>query len=245
MTFFWRFFEFAEDQPRLLRSAIYGGALAFGATVWRVLLLAPGGGPRAFPMALGALLLSTTGGATGGLLYGLLQPLAGWGSIGRWLRVTLGLAVYACAILFIMAPFDRTARSMLRDRSFWVVGLVLLLVYGSVGTWIWRDVGGWPHRPKIPSDIWLRDAIEADLQELRERGNPDPELARVDLVERQEPSPAYVMHLWRVVGRLGRIPAPSRQARIALKHAQRILARAKRDRDIMRTKAGSTAGHGA
>jgi hypothetical protein len=245
MKFVHELIDFAEDQPRLLRSAIYGGALLFGMTVFRILVLAPGRGPRALLPALGALVLATVGGAIGGVFYGLLQPLARFGAIGRWLRWTLGIAVYIGAILAIMAPFDAEARSMLQDSTARVIGLVVLVLYGTAAAWMWRDMPELPHEPRIPAEIWLRDAVTADLQELRERGNPDPELVRIDLVERQEPSRAYVMHLWRVVGRLGRIPAPSRQARIALRRAQRMLARAQRDLERSRSQADSTVARGA
>ena len=224
-----RFMEFAEDQPRLVRSALYGAAILFAMTVLRVLVLAPAGGPRTFLPALAALLLATTGGALGGLFYGLLRPLAGFGAVGRWLRWTLGIAVYAVGVVGIMAPFDRDARSMLQDPLMWIIGPILCLVYGTIATWMWRDMPDLPHEPKVGADTWVRDAVAADLSELRERGNQDPDLMRIDLIEQRAPSRAYVMHLWRVVGRLGRIPAPSRQARIALRRAQRMLGDAERD----------------
>ena len=229
MMSFQRFIDFADDQPRLIRSALYGAAILFGMTVFRVLLLAPAGGPRTIVPALGALVLATTGGAIGGLFYGLLEPLARFGTLGRWLRSTFGIAAYLIAVIGIMMPFDAEARAMLQDPIAWVVAPVCCLLYGAFVTWMWQDTPELPRRPKVPADTWLRDAMTADLSELREQGNRDPELMRIDLIEARAPSRAYVMHLWRVVGRLGRIPAPSRQARIALRHAQSMLAEAERD----------------
>jgi len=245
VDFFKRFTDFAEDQPRLVRSAIYGGALVFGMTIFRVLVLAPAGGPRAVLPALEALVLGTTGGAVGGFFYGLLHPLARFGAIGRWLRWTVGIAVYGGAIFSVVARFDHEARSMMQDRAFWFIALGIAIIYGTNAAWMWRDLPDIPYEPKVPAQTWLHDAMAADLRDLRERGNPDPELTRMDLIEGQAPSLAYVMHLWRVVGRLGRIPAPSRQARIALRRAGGMLARAQRAFESTRSRSDSSAKRGA
>jgi hypothetical protein len=229
-----RFREFADDQPHLARSAFYGAGTAFAATAFRVLVLAPVYGPRSFLPALAAMVLATTAGALGGVFYGLLRPLGNVGTIGRWLRWTLGIALYLLALLGILAPFDDQSRSILEDPLGIAIGAALCIVYGGLATWLWPLIPE-SNEPKTPADVWLRRAMAEDLADLHQRGSRDPELIRFDLIDQRVPSHAYIMHLWRVVGRLGRIPGPSRQARIALRRAQRMLTDAERAFERSRT----------
>jgi len=225
MDWFEHFAEFVEDQPALLRSAIWGGALLFWLTLFRSLLILPASGPRAIGNAGIALLLATAAGAAGGFVHGLLRPLRRAGIIGEWLRWTAAGAIFICVVGVLIAPFDPVKEDLFTDPKGWAAGAVIVAVFAALFTWLFR--GFPPVTSKAPdtrsAEEILRDAVDADLQEIEDRFRGNAELGRLDLIEERIPSKAYVMHLWRVTGRLGRVPAPTRQERLALRRAQRLL----------------------
>jgi hypothetical protein len=227
-AFSW-FVEFADDQPRLVRAALYGAGIIFAMTIVRIVFLLPSRDLRGITIALGALGLATLGGAVGGFFYGVLRPIERVPLVGRWLRWTLGIAVYVVAVVGSMAPFDQEAAEMIADPATRVSFVIVCLLYGAVMAWDPDGTDDFAPPPRVPAEKWLQDAMDADLTDLRERGHRDPEFVRFDLIDSSTPSRAYVMHLWRVAARLGRLGNPPRQARIALRRARRLHRAAQRD----------------
>jgi hypothetical protein len=224
-----RFIEFVEDQPRLVRTALWGASLVVALTGLRSLVLAPTAGWQAVPAVVGAVVVGTFAGGVGGFLYGLLRRMEHLGLLGKWLRWSLGILVFSTTVVAILYPLDAGIRETVHDPTTPWVALVTTVIYGTAATWIFRDEYDDDDVSGMTADGVLSEAMASDLSELRRNGHQDPEVDRPDLIETGTPSHAYVMHLWRVVGRLGRIPAPPRQARLALRRARRLLKRTRRE----------------
>jgi hypothetical protein len=230
MEWFERFAEFVEDQPRLLRSAIWGGALLFGWTLLRSFMILPAAGPEAIGMAGIALLLATAAGAAGGFVHGLLRPLRRAGVIGEWLRWVAAAAVFLCLVAVAMVPSDPLMEGFFTDPKAWAAAAVMIALLAALGTWLFRGITQLSIKDpdtRSAKEI-LNEAVEADLKQVEKQFAANTELGRLDLIQKQIPSQAYVMHLWRITGRLGRAPAPTRQERLALKRARRLLREAEK-----------------
>jgi len=133
-------FQFVENQPAFLRPALYGAFFIWALILFRGgLIVLPIALPILFfsnrhlfwQLLLTFLVLAPAGGFAGGLLYGLISPIANrLGVVGTALKFTVAAWAYLVVLVFVIIPFvEPEKHRIVGDSGDWVFiggfGLVL------------------------------------------------------------------------------------------------------------------------
>jgi hypothetical protein len=212
-----------DGLPRWLRPILNGGVLVLawftlrGGLVFVPVLVLLAGlrvGWQAAGWLVTLPLVAVAAGVGGGAVYSILLPLRRLGPVGIWLAWVLAVAGYLVPVLawIAISPFHNPDPLQYSDPGVRFAWALASLWGGSLGYWCFgRD--DLPSAPDIPAPTArgiLSRAVAADIEELRATSQTSTtQASALEQVLTGTPSKALVMHWWRVVGRLGRVPGAS------------------------------------